>query len=140
MQLARYLAPLGLVALTAFGSISAAHGQSLSPMRKDGLTLSDMKGFRVAVSNPYQKRMAFVLEVMDPEFETPVGDAVVQPARLVLAPGYGRHVILAFKIPPNQKERTIGLCVRPEEISGSILPRVCGTFVGRRAHAASAGG
>ena len=68
---------------------------------------------------------------MDPQFAEEVGDAVVKPETITIAPGHARTVIVAFKIDPIQKERTIGLCVMPYKFEGPILPRVCGRYTGR---------
>lgn len=107
-----------------------AGAQSLSPMRHQGSTPSDIKGFRLEVGNPYATRMHFQLIATDPTFTHEVEGASVTPADLNLAPGVRRTVILAFKIDAPQRERTIGLCVVPTNIEGPVLPRVCGTYTG----------
>lgn len=108
-----------------------ASGQSLTPMEREGVTPSDTKGFKLLVGNPYPTRMTFVVMPMDPKFKESVGEAVVKPALVTIAPGHARTVIVAFKIDPAQKERTIGVCVLPYKFEGPILPRVCGRFTGR---------
>lgn len=107
-----------------------ASGQSLSPMHKKGFTPSDIKGFRVRVGNPYKTRMAFTITPMDTGFKSRAPNAVARPDRLILAPGFSRQILIAFKIEGGAKERTIGLCISPEHIAGPILPRVCGTYTG----------
>jgi hypothetical protein len=119
------LAAMLLAALPA-----AASAQSLAPTHGTGPTPSNIKGFRLTVGNPYKTAMSFAVVPTDPGFSVPAGDAVVQPDRLTLAPGFSRQVILAFKIPPRSRERTIGLCVTPQGITGPVLPRVCGTYTG----------
>ncbi|OJX46374.1 hypothetical protein [Devosia sp. 66-22] len=109
-----------------------AAAQSLSPMRAAGDTPSDIKGFRPTIGNPYTTSMIFIVTPMNPEFTEPVGGAVVTAPELRLAPGASRPVIVKFKIDPAFKERTIGVCVQPKDLEGPILPRVCGTYVGRR--------
>lgn len=104
--------------------------QSLTPMRKAGTTPSDIKGFRLTVGNPYKQFMVFDLIAMDPTFTRTAMDAEVQPSQLSLAPGVSRQVIVMFKIPNEQKERTIGVCVVPKSIAGPVIPRVCGTYTG----------
>lgn len=130
LQLNRLL----LAALLALATLAPATGQSLSPMRKTGPSPTDTKGFKVVVGNPYEGRMTFNVTPMDPTFTDPVPDAVAKPARITLAPGHSRSVIIAFKIGPQQKERTIGLCITPE-LDGPIQPRVCGTYTGVRVNA-----
>jgi hypothetical protein len=107
-----------------------AEAQSLSPMRKQGATPSDTKGFKLVVGNPYKKAMTFEIIPMDTEFEILADRAVVRPNEIRLGAGMQRTVTLAFKIPEGQKERTIGVCVQPKDLEGSILPRVCGTYTG----------
>ena len=107
-----------------------ANAQSLSPMHANGLTPSDTKGFRLMVGNPYKTAMTFVIAPMDPSFQHPAEHAVVQPSEVRLAPGASRSVLVAFRIGPGQKERTIGVCIQPKDIKGTVLPRVCGTYSG----------
>ena len=120
-----------LAAVVLALAASPAASQSLSPMERVGVTPSDTKGFKLLVGNPYSQRMTFSVVPMDPEFTTPIEGAVVKPARVTLAPGRGRSVIVAFKIDPSQKERTIGVCIMPENFEGPVLPRVCGRYTGR---------
>lgn len=109
-----------------------AAAQSLSPMHADGATPGDTKGFRLAVGNPYPGRMIFEIIPMDSKFRVAASDAAVNFPTLVLAPGTTRQVIVTFKIVPPQKERTIGVCVQPKNLPGTVQPRVCGTYTGRR--------
>lgn len=111
--------------------VGAAAAQSLSPMRADGNTPSDAKAFRLTVGNPYATRMTFLVIPMTPDFSRPVAGAVVSAPELRLAPGASRPVIVTFKIDPALKERTIGVCVQPKNLEGTVLPRVCGTYTGR---------
>jgi hypothetical protein len=129
MQLSRRLLPTLLLALAL---PAAASGQSLAPTHGSGPTPSAVKGFRLTVGNPYKTAMTFLVLPLDVGFSRPVGEVEVQPSRLTLAPGFARQVILAFKIPQNSKERTIGLCVQPEKLAGPVLPRVCGRYTGVR--------
>lgn len=121
-----------LALVLAIGAGTDVSAQSLSPMRAHGPTPSDIKGFRLRVGNPYPGPMVFDIVPMDPQFRFAVGDAVAQPNRVVLAPNATRSVIVAFKIDADKKERTIGLCVVPANLSGNILPRVCGTYRGTK--------
>jgi hypothetical protein len=117
-----------ILLLAATGTASA---QSLSPMRNDGETPSDIKGFKLAIGNPYRTRMVFEVIPMDPKFEVRAADAAVNFSELVMAPGTTRQVIVTFRIDPHIKERTIGVCVQPKQIEGTVKPRVCGTYTGR---------
>lgn len=126
MQLIRAALIAGLSLMLA----SAAMAQSLSPTHGVGPTPSDIKGFKLRVGNPYKTAMTFVVTPMDPAFNGPVEGAEVQPSLLTLAPGFSRQVIVAFKIGPGSKERTIGVCVMPQKIMGPVLPRVCGRYTG----------
>jgi len=118
-----------LAMLLATGGSAA---QSLSPMRADGGTPSEVKGFRLTLGNPYKTAMIFVVPPMNPAFTALAANAVVTAPELRLAPGASRPVIVKFKIDPGLKERTIGVCVQPKDLEGPILPRVCGTYTGHR--------
>ena len=127
MQLRSHvIAGLLLVAITG-----AASAQSLSPMRNEGDTPSLVKGFKLAVGNPYKTRMIFRVIPMDPKFEVAAADAAVNFPEIAMAPGTTRQVIVTFRIDPQIKERTIGVCVQPKDIEGTVMPRVCGTYTGR---------
>lgn len=108
-----------------------ATAQSLSPMRNEGETPSQIKGFKLVVGNPYRTKMTFVIVPMDPEFRERAADAKVNFAEITMAPGASRQVIVSFRIDPQLKERTIGVCVQPKDIEGLVIPRVCGTYTGR---------
>jgi hypothetical protein len=68
---------------------------------------------------------------MDPKFTKVAANAKVNFPEITMAPGMARQVIVTFDIDPAQKERTIGVCVQPKDLDGPVLPRVCGTYVGR---------
>jgi hypothetical protein len=129
MQLSRRLLP-ALLLFLALPAVATA--QSLAPTHGSGPTPTAIKGFRLTVGNPYRTAMTFLVLPMDVGFRHPVGDVEILPPKLTLAPGFTRQVILAFKIPQNSKERTIGLCVQPEKLAGPVLPRVCGRYTGVR--------
>lgn len=118
---------LGAAALAA-APVSA---QSLSPMVKDGVTPSATKGFRLNVGNPYKIKMTFIITPMNSDFTAPVTGAKVKPQRVTMAPGHTRPVLFTFDIDPANRERTIGLCITPENLDGPIQPRVCGRYTGR---------
>ncbi len=125
------LSALGLALAALCLCAATAHAQSLSPMRNLGVTPSDIKGFRLVVGNPYKTRMTFLVLPMDPQFKVAAANAVVSAPEIRLAPGASRPVIVTFKIDPALKERTIGVCVQPKDLEGTILPRVCGTYTGK---------
>jgi hypothetical protein len=127
MQLKRSI--LAATLLLAFAGDAAS--QSLSPMRNDGDTPSQVKGFKRFVGNPYPTKMTFIVLPMDPQFRVPAENAAVNFPQLTMAPGTTRQVIVTFRIDPAIKERTIGVCVQPKTIEGTVMPRVCGTYTGR---------
>lgn len=127
MHLTPALCALFLLPLLA----GAAAAQSLTPMRAEGTTPSEIKGFRLAIGNPYRTRMVFRVIPTEPGFAIPAADAAVNFPEITLAPGATRQVIVSFRIDPAIKERTIGVCVQPKAIEGMVLPRVCGTYTGR---------
>jgi hypothetical protein len=124
-----------VAALLVLAAATAAAGQSLSPMRNDGETPSDIKGFKLYIGNPYKSRMVFEIIPMDPRFEVRAADAAVNFGEIAMAPGTTRQVIVTFRIDPQVKERTIGVCVQPKQIAGTVKPRVCGTYTGRLSRA-----
>jgi hypothetical protein len=125
------LKPIFALALLAPLCMPApSSAQSLSPMHGAGPTPSDTKAFRLRIGNPYKTAMTFVILPMDPDFQNPAEHAAVQPREVRLAPGASRSVLAAFRVGPDQKERTIGVCVQPKAIAGTVLPRVCGTYTG----------
>ncbi len=83
------------------------------------------------MGNPYKTRMTFVIIPMDPKFEVVAQNAQVNFPELTMAPGFSRQVIVTFRIPAPQKERTIGVCVQPKNLDSTVLPRVCGTYTGK---------
>lgn len=115
---------------TALLATAPAAAQSLSPMRAAGATPSAVKGFRLKVGNPYPRPMRFAVVPMTPDLTREAAKAQALPDTVVLGPGAVRPVIVAFKIDPAKKERTIGVCIIPQNLAGSILPRVCGTYRG----------
>jgi hypothetical protein len=129
MRAAVILAALALLAA------APAAGQSLSPMRNAGTTPSDIKGFRLMVGNPYRARLVFGVRLTDATFAAEAPQAAVNAAEFALAPGASRPIIVEFRIGPNEKERTIGVCITPRSLPGPLLPRVCGLYTGRRAGA-----
>ena len=127
--------PLIVAAALFLAAVTGAAAQSLSPMHASGATPSDIKGFRLAVGNPYSGRMSFDIIPMDPKFAVAAADAEVNFPTLTMAPGTTRQIIVTFKINPPRKERTIGVCVQPRDLAGTVQPRVCGTYTGRRLYA-----
>ena len=114
----------------------AAQAQSLSPMHNSGTTPSNIKGFKLFVGNPYKQKMTFLVIPMDTKFKTVAQDAQVNFPEVTMAPGTTRQVIVTFKIDAVRKERTIGVCVQPKDLEGTVLPRVCGTYTGKLLRAA----
>ena len=123
---------LAAAALAFFTVAGAASGQGLSPLKKAGSTPTDRKAFYVNVSNPYKRPMRFLLEVKEPDFETPAERAWVFPREFPIAPTKGRRVTLIMEIKNDQPERTVSLCVTAPDLKSVVLPRVCGIYVGRR--------
>jgi hypothetical protein len=128
MQLKAHMCALLFVAATG---AAAANAQSLSPMHNSGVTPSDIKGFRLSVGNPYPRQMTFLVLPMEPGFRVAAAAAAVDFPQLTLAPNTSRQVIVTFRILPPHKERTIGVCVEPKDLRGTVLPRVCGTYTGK---------
>ena len=122
----------GAAALTLLAVAGAAQGQGLSPLKKAGTTPTDRKAFYVNVLNPYDRPMRFVLDVKEPDLETPAERAWVFPREFPVAPAKGRRVTLIMEIKNDQPDRTVSLCVMAPDLKSHVLPRVCGTYIGRR--------
>jgi hypothetical protein len=120
-----------ILALLIAGFSLPAVAQSLTPMTNSGLTPSDVKGFRLVVGNPYKTRMIFTAIATDATFGKAVQQVVISAPEFALAPGASRPIIVTFKIPAPLKERTIGICISPEDLTGPVLPRVCGRYTGK---------
>jgi hypothetical protein len=125
------LKPLPLAIALGLLWTGAAFGQSLSPMHNSGSTPSDVKGFRLTVGNPYRQAMTFLVIPMDTKFRIAAADAAINFPEITMGPGTTRQVIVTFKIDAARKERTIGVCVQPKDLPGTVLPRVCGTYTGK---------
>jgi hypothetical protein len=129
----RLTGSVAVALLAILAGVGTGHAQSLSPLTKTGDTPSDRKAFRLDVGNPYNRRMTFAIVPMLPDYATPATGVIVNRTKLTMAPGVTRQVIVTFEIDPAKKERTIALCVMPEDLDGPILPRVCGLYTGRMA-------
>lgn len=112
--------------------VTAASAQSVTPLRKEGTTLTDKKAFYVNVGNPYKAPMVFSLTPMEADYQTLASKTVVRPARVKLGVGQTKRIVFMFEIQKDQKERKVALCVSPENLDGPVLPRVCGTYTGKR--------
>lgn len=122
-----------LIAIFAMATlVGEAAGQGLAPLRKDGATPSDRKAFYVNVKNPYASRLKFRLDVMESDYWKPASNAWVFPQEMTIAPNGGRRVTLIMEIPDDANERTIALCATAPDLETAVLPRVCGTYSGRR--------
>ena len=121
---------LALVLLAA--QAQAAGAQTVTPLRKEGTTLTQKKAFYVNIGNPYNTPMTFSLRTLESDFTTPAEGSVVRPNKVKLGVNRTRRVIVAFTIPEESRERQIALCVMPEGIEGPVRPRVCGTYTGKR--------
>lgn len=121
-----------LSAVLAGVFVTSATAQSVSPLRKEGTTLTDRKGFYINVGNPYDRTMVFDLAPMEADYATPATRVAVRPRVLRLAPGRSKRVTFMFEIQKDQKERKVALCVSPTNLEGAVLPRVCGTYTGVR--------
>ncbi len=124
------LRSLATAALVVAASEVAAQG--LSPLRREGETPGDRKAFYISVKNPYPKALTFRLEPMELDHQNLAPNAWVHPNKVTIAPNRGRRVTLIMEIPKNETERTISLCVTIPSLESAVLPRVCGTYTGRR--------
>ena len=132
MIIARFGSSIAAFLIAVIFLAGTAFAQGLTPMKREGVTAGPAKAFYVAVRNPYDRPMSFSITPVETDFETLASRAKARPHRVRLGAQKTRRVILLFEIPQNAKERTIALCVQPEEPLGSVVTRVCGTYTARR--------
>lgn len=105
---------------------SGALAQGLSPMHKEGRTLSDKKLFRITLINPYAKEMRYELSAEDRDTRQDQPDVQFTGKQGLLMPKGQKKVLVLIPVP--QQRREVRVCVRFPQLQDSIRPRVCGDF------------
>lgn len=115
--------------LLAGGSASA---QSLTPMRGEVTSFSDVFAVRVFPSNPYPQRIRMEVRVYDQEFR-PV-EAQVSPAAFMLGSEASRPVTVVVPF-DGAERRKVRICVESVPFPNQqtqIRAQICGRFLGQR--------
>ncbi|WP_432285398.1 hypothetical protein SLT36_01080 [Aminobacter sp. BA135] len=123
------------LAIPFFGlalAVTAAHAQSMSPMRGEVTSFTDAFAVRVFPSNPYNKKIRIDVRVYDQNFQ-PV-DARIAPDSFMLGAEASRPVLVVVPFDGNN-ERKVRICTEsvpfPNEQT-QIKAQICGKFLGTR--------
>ena len=112
------------------GAVSA---QSMSPMRGEIMSFSNVFAVRVYPANPYKQRIKISVRVYDQDFY-PVKDARVSPSEFMLGGDASRPVLVV--VPFNGTgERKVRICTESIPFPNDqtqIRAQICGKFLGQR--------
>jgi hypothetical protein len=111
----------GLISLLVMSEQAVAQG--MSPMQKEGKTLSDKKLFRITLINPYAKEMRYELSAEDRLTKETQPDVKFTGRQGVLPPKNQRKVLVL--IPVAEGRRQIRVCLQFPDMQETIRPRVC---------------
>ncbi|WP_054312498.1 hypothetical protein [Mesorhizobium sp. 1M-11] len=121
--------PLALLCVLP-GAVSA---QSMSPMRGEIMSFSNVFAVRVYPANPYKQRIKISVRVYDQDFY-PVEDARVSPSEFMLGGDASRPVLVV--VPFNgTTERKVRICTESIPFPNDqtqIRAQICGKFLGQR--------
>lgn len=112
--------------------VSAAHAQSLSPMKQTLFTYSDQFAMRLFVRNPYDRAERFAVRIIDDGDDLPYSTA---SSDYLIAPAGER---VSFIVAGDAtRDRELAVCVRSEPIIGNaglaFVGEVCGRYLVLRA-------
>ncbi|RUZ78167.1 hypothetical protein EN943_11620 [Mesorhizobium sp. M7A.F.Ca.US.006.01.1.1] len=128
MKHARILATALAVGLAPI----AAEAQSMSPMRGEINSFTDVFAVRVFPANPYDRKIRVEIHVYDQDFQ-PV-DARVSPNVFQLASQASRSVLVVVPF-DGAAERKVRICTESIPFPNQqtqIRAQICGKFFGRR--------
>ncbi|ADV10911.1 MULTISPECIES: hypothetical protein [Mesorhizobium] len=128
MKHARILATALAVGLAPI----AAKAQSMSPMRGEINSFTDVFAVRVFPANPYDRKIRVEIHVYDQDFQ-PV-DARVSPNVFQLASQASRSVLVVVPF-DGAAERKVRICTESIPFPNQqtqIRAQICGKFFGRR--------
>ena len=94
-----------------------AAAQSVSPIKKSGVTPTNRKAFYVTIRNPYPAPMTFSLTPMEPDFEKEAKGTKVLPDTVTLGQDRQRRVFAA----PIFAESASGGGTNTENITGKMI-------------------
>ena len=110
----------------------AANAQSMSPMRGEINSFTDVFAVRVFPANPYDRKIRVEIHVYDQDFQ-PV-DARVSPNVFQLASQASRSVLVVVPF-DGAAERKVRICTDSIPFPNQqtqIRAQICGKFFGRR--------
>jgi hypothetical protein len=122
-----------VAASVIWAGTTLANAQSLTPMRGEVRSTSDVFALRVAPGNPYAGRMRVEVRVYDENF-APVA-AQVQPPEMTIGANSTRNVLVLVPF-EGQTERKVRVCAESipfETQTTKLRTQVCGRFLARRA-------
>ncbi|MER8413523.1 MULTISPECIES: hypothetical protein [unclassified Mesorhizobium] len=128
MKHARILATALAVGLAPI----AAKAQSMSPMRGEINSFTDVFAVRVFPANPYDRKIRVEIHVYDQDFQ-PV-DARISPNVFQLASQASRSVLVVVPF-DGATERKVRICTESIPFPNQqtqIRAQICGKFFGRR--------
>ncbi|MCF6123952.1 hypothetical protein EN904_22095 [Mesorhizobium sp. M7A.F.Ca.CA.001.07.2.1] len=128
MKHARILATALAIGLTPI----AAKAQSMSPMRGEINSFTDVFAVRIFPANPYDRKIRVEIHVYDQDFQ-PV-DARISPNVFQLASQASRSVLVVVPF-DGAAERKVRICTESIPFPNQqtqIRAQICGKFFGRR--------
>lgn len=114
------------MSVALFVVASPASGQGLSPMQKQGKTMSDKKLFRLTLINPYAREMRYELSAEDRYTNESQSDVKFTGRHGYIAPKNQKKVLVL--VPVESMRREVRVCLRFPEMQETIRPRVCADF------------
>ena len=122
-----------LATVLAVGLIpAAAAAQSMSPMRGEVNSFTDVFAVRVFPANPYDQKIKVEIHVYDQDFQ-PV-DARISPAAFQLGAQASRSVLVVVPF-GGAAERKVRICTESIPFPNQqtqIRAQICGKFFGHR--------
>ncbi|WP_027037703.1 hypothetical protein [Mesorhizobium ciceri] len=110
----------------------AANAQSMSPMRGEINSFTDVFAVRIFPANPYDRKIRVEIHVYDQDFQ-PV-DARISPNVFQLASQASRSVLVVVPF-DGAAERKVRICTESIPFPNQqtqIRAQICGKFFGRR--------
>lgn len=132
MRAIRLIAALIAFAIPLFGGHVFAVG--LGPLKNQGITGSDRKGFYLTLMNPYRKVESFHLYPIALADDTPEPRVKILPAETRLAPEGRRRILVVAKDLAPGETRSFRVCAERTAQPGEVIvhARVCSKLTARR--------
>lgn len=111
---------------------NAAAAQSMTPMRGEIASVTDVFAVRVFPANPYRHRIRIEVRVYDQDFQPIAAD--ISPSSFMLAPEASRPVLVVVPFAGGQS-RKVRICTESVPFPGEqteIKAQICGKFLARR--------